>query len=474
MVEKVARSISCLALMEEIMNIIYEKWDEILETVKTEHELSDVSFKTWLKPLTIHNIDDQVVTILVPSQQVGLNYISKKYALPLKVAISELTGSDYDIRFVLPEDVQNVEKEVPVSTNYNTSMEMANLNPKYTFDTFVVGSNNKFAHAASLAVAESPGEIYNPLFLYGGVGLGKTHLMHSIAHYILDREPSKKVLYVTSETFTNDLITAIRNGKTGNDLAMNAFRDKYRNNDVLLIDDVQFIIGKESTQEEFFHTFNHLHNAGKQIVISSDKPPKDMTTLEARLRTRFEWGLIADISVPDYETRMAILYKKIELDQLERYQIPDEVIQYIAMNIKTNIRELEGSLNKLIALYRIGGRKNFDVSLAAEALKDMIAPDDSHKVTPELVLDVVSDHFNVSVSELKGSRRNARTAGARQIVMYLCRQMTDASLQSIGDLLGGRDHSTVNHGVDKIARDVEKDETLRNTIEIIQKKISPL
>ena len=326
----------------------------------------------------------------------------------------------------------------------------------------------------SLAVAESPGEVYNPLFLYGGVGLGKTHLMHSIAHYILDREPSKKVLYVTSETFTNDLITAIRNGKTGNDLAMNAFRDKYRNNDVLLIDDVQFIIGKESTQEEFFHTFNHLHNAGKQIVISSDKPPKDMTTLEARLRTRFEWGLIADISVPDYETRMAILYKKIELDQLERYQIPDEVIQYIAMNIKTNIRELEGSLNKLIALYRIGGRKNFDVSLAAEALKDMIAPDDSHKVTPELVLDVVSDHFNVSVSELKGSRRNARTAGARQIVMYLCRQMTDASLQSIGDLLGGRDHSTVNHGVDKIARDVEKDETLRNTIEIIQKKISPL
>ena len=338
----------------------------------------------------------------------------------------------------------------------------------------MVGGNNNFAHAASLAVAESPGEVYNPLFLYGGVGLGKTHLMHSIAHYILDREPSKKVLYVTSETFTNDLITAIRNGKTGNDLAMNAFRDKYRNNDVLLIDDVQFIIGKESTQEEFFHTFNHLHNAGKQIVISSDKPPKDMTTLEARLRTRFEWGLIADISVPDYETRMAILYKKIELDQLERYQIPDEVIQYIAMNIKTNIRELEGSLNKLIALYRIGGRKNFDVSLAAEAMKDMIAPDDSHKVTPELVLDVVSDHFNVSVSDLKGSRRNARTAGARQIVMYLCRQMTDASLQSIGDLLGGRDHSTVNHGVDKIARDVEKDETLRNTIEIVQKKISPL
>ena len=258
MVEKVARSISCLALMEEIMNIIYEKWDEILETVKTEHELSDVSFKTWLKPLTIHSIDDQMVTILVPSQQVGLNYISKKYALPLKVAISELTGSDYDIKFVLPEDIQNVEKEVPVSTNYNTSMEMANLNPKYTFDTFVVGSNNKFAHAASLAVAESPGEIYNPLFLYGGVGLGKTHLMHSVAHFILERNPSTKILYTTSEEFTNELIEAIRNG---NNTAMTKFREKYRNIDVLLIDDIQFIIGKESTQEEFFHTFNALHSA---------------------------------------------------------------------------------------------------------------------------------------------------------------------------------------------------------------------
>ena len=460
------------------MNVVEEKWNEIIEHLRVEHELSHISFSTWIQPLKVYNVVDNTVYLLV-DKAASVDYIEKKYSLPLKVCIAEITGIEYEVVFLSEDDerIEELKKMSSASTDKRktkTAAEKAGLNPRYTFDTFIVGNNNNFAHAASLAVAESPGEVYNPLFLYGGVGLGKTHLMHSIAHYILDREPSKKVLYVTSETFTNDLITAIRNGKTGNDLAMNAFRDKYRNNDVLLIDDVQFIIGKESTQEEFFHTFNHLHNAGKQIVISSDKPPKDMTTLEARLRTRFEWGLIADISVPDYETRMAILYKKIELDQLERYQIPDEVIQYIAMNIKTNIRELEGSLNKLIALYRIGGRKNFDVSLAAEALKDMIAPDDSHKVTPELVLDVVSDHFNVSVSELKGSRRNARTAGARQIVMYLCRQMTDASLQSIGDLLGGRDHSTVNHGVDKIARDVEKDETLRNTIEIIQKKISPL
>ena len=473
MVEKVARSISCLALMEEIMNIIYEKWDEILETVKTEHELSDVSFKTWLKPLTIHSIDDQVVTILVPSQQVGLNYISKKYALPLKVAISELTGSDYDIKFVLPEDIQNVEKEVPVSTNYNTSMEMANLNPKYTFDTFVVGSNNKFAHAASLAVAESPGEIYNPLFLYGGVGLGKTHLMHSVAHYILKHDPSKKVLYVTSETFTNELIEALKVGKNGNEMAMTSFREKYRNNDVLLIDDIQFIIGKESTQEEFFHTFNNLHLAGKQIIISSDKPPKDMETLEARLRTRFEWGMIADISSPDYETRMAILRKKEELDGLEKYHIPDEVMQYIANNIKSNIRELEGSLNKLIALSNLEN-KPIDIPLAAEALKDMISPDDNRAVSPELIIEVVSEHFNVPVAELKGKKRNAEIVLPRQIVMYLCRNMTDTPLKSIGALLGGKDHASISHGVKKIEQDMKTDEALNNTINIIRKKINPI
>ena len=470
MVEKVARSISCLALMEEIMNIIYEKWDEILETVKTEHELSDVSFKTWLKPLTIHSIDDQVVTILVPSQQVGLNYISKKYALPLKVAISELTGSDYDIKFVLPEDIQNVEKEVPVSTNYNTSMEMANLNPKYTFDTFVVGSNNKFAHAASLAVAESPGEIYNPLFLYGGVGLGKTHLMHSVAHFILERNPSTKILYTTSEEFTNELIEAIRNG---NNTAMTKFREKYRNIDVLLIDDIQFIIGKESTQEEFFHTFNALHSAKKQIIISSDKPPKDMEILEDRIRSRFEWGLLADISSPDYETRVAILRKKEELDGLERYHIPDEVMQYIANNITSNIRELEGSLNKLIALANLEN-KPIDIPLAAEALKDMISPNNTREITPELIIEVVSDHFNVPAAELKGKKRNAEIVLPRQIVMYLCRKMTDTPLKTIGLILGGKDHASVSHGVKKIEHDVKTDEALNNTVNIIKKKLNPI
>ena len=469
------------------MDTVKEKWEEIIQKLKVEYFLSNISFDTWIRPLEVYDIVDDTLYLSV-NFKASIEHIQNKYLLPLKVCVAEVTGVEYDIKFI-PKDVPESELEIynpnkvmesNIDTSHknnklNTIVEQANLNPKYTFDTFVVGGNNNFAHAASLAVAESPGEVYNPLFLYGGVGLGKTHLMHSVAHYILNKDPSKKVLYVTSETFTNELIDAIRIGKTGNELAMNAFRDKYRNNDVLLIDDVQFIIGKESTQEEFFHTFNHLHNAGKQIIISSDKPPKDMETLEARLRTRFEWGLIADISAPDYETRMAILYKKIELDQLERYNIPNEVIQYIATNIKTNIRELEGSLNKLIALYRItNNQKEIDIKLAAEALKDLISPDAKREVTPELIIDIVSEHFNIPISDLKSSKRSAEIANARQIAMYLCRKMTDTPLKSIGLLLGGRDHSTVNHGVDKVANDVENNETLRNSIDIIIKKINPI
>ena len=466
MVEKVARSISCLALMEEIMNIIYEKWDEILETVKTEHELSDVSFKTWLKPLTIHSIDDQVVTILVPSQQVGLNYISKKYALPLKVAISELTGSDYDIKFVLPEDIQNVEKEVPVSTNYNTSMEMANLNPKYTFDTFVVGSNNKFAHAASLAVAESPGEIYNPLFLYGGVGLGKTHLMHSVAHFILERNPSTKILYTTSEEFTNELIETIRNG---NNTAMSKFREKYRNIDVLLVDDIQFIIGKESTQEEFFHTFNSLYSANKQIIISSDKPPKDMEILDERFRSRFEWGLIVDITLPDYETRMAILHKKEDMDG---YNVSEDVIKYIANNIKSNIRELEGAFNKVVAYAKLE-KKEVTLELAEQALKDIVAPNENKQITADYIISMVAEHFNASTADLCGNKRSSKIVMPRQVAMYLCREILAIPLKNVGQYLGNRDHTTVMHGVEKIEKELQTNEQLQSTIDTLKKKINP-
>lgn len=461
------------------MNEVKEKWPEIIEHLRVEHELLNVSFNTWIKPLKVYDVIDDTAYILV-NKDSSVEYIDKKYRLPLMVCIAEITGKEYEIQFVSEDDdklneIHNASIDNGQKKKTKSLAEKAGLNPKYTFDTFVVGGNNNFAHAASLAVAESPGEVYNPLFLYGGVGLGKTHLMHSIAHFILDKNPNKKVLYVTSETFTNELIDALRNGKTaGNESAMLNFRDKYRNIDVLLIDDIQFIIGKESTQEEFFHTFNHLHTLGKQIIISSDKPPKDIETLESRLRTRFEWGLIADISSPDYETRMAILQKKIELDHLEKYNIKNDVLDYIAANVKSNIRELEGSLNKLIALYKLNNNNNpIDIALAAEALKDIISSDNRREVTPELILDIVADHFGITVADLKSKKRDSEIAVPRQICMYLMRTMTDTALKGIGAVLGGKDHSTVKYGVEKIAKDIESDEMMANTINIIKKKINP-
>lgn len=466
------------------MNIVEEKWTEIIQKLRLEYCLSNISYETWILPLKVYDVIDNTVFLSV-NLKASVEHIKNKYLLPLRVCIAEVTGTEYDIKFISENDyseLDEMKKEIKETTEQKKRSkylsEKANLNPKYTFDTFVVGGNNNFAHAASLAVAESPGAVYNPLFLYGGVGLGKTHLMHSIAHFILEHDPSKKVLYVTSETFTNELIDAIKSGRTGNESAMAAFREKYRTNDVLLIDDVQFIIGKESTQEEFFHTFNHLHVSGKQIIISSDKPPKDIETLEARLRTRFEWGLIADISSPDYETRMAILQKKIEIDGLEKYHIPNDVLQYIASNVKSNIRELEGSLNKLIALYKLnqtGGRSIIiDINLAAEALKDIISPDENRQITPESILDVISEHFDISIADLKSGKRSADIAIPRQIAMYLIRTITDTPLKSIGIILGGRDHSTISHGVDKIAADLKTDETLSNTVNIIKKKINPV
>ena len=461
------------------MNVVKEKWTEIIELLRVEHELSNVSFTTWIQPLKVYDVVDNTVFILV-NMNASIEYIEKKYLLPLKVCIGEITGTEFEVVFVSEDDdrlneIHSMAQEANQKKKTKSVAEKAGLNPKYTFDTFVVGGNNNFAHAASLAVAESPGEVYNPLFLYGGVGLGKTHLMHSIAHFILTNNPKKRVLYVTSEIFTNDLIEALRYGRnSGNESTMFKFREKYRNIDVLLVDDIQFIIGKESTQEEFFHTFNHLHTTGKQIIISSDKPPKEIETLEARLRSRFEMGLIADISSPNYETRMAILQKKIELDHLEKYNISSEVLDYIATNIKTNIRELEGSLNKLIALYKLTNyNKPIDIPLASEALKDIISSENNREVTPELILDIVSEHFNVSITDLKSNKRNAEISYPRQIAMYLIRTMTDTPLKSVGIVLGGKDHATIKHGVDKISTLVLKDEILSNTITILKKKINP-
>ncbi|MCP1103105.1 chromosomal replication initiator protein [Aequitasia blattaphilus] len=461
------------------MNVVKEKWPEIIEHLRVEHELANISFNTWIKPLKIYDVLDDTIYILVESNA-SVEYIEKKYLLPLKVCIAEMLDEEYEIIFISEDDerINSIEKSRQTnvhSKKVKTAAEKAGLLPKYTFETFVVGKNNEFAYSSSLATAESPGKVYNPLFIYGGVGLGKTHLMHSIANFILENNQNAKVLYVTSETFTNEVIESLRTGRISeSEPGMTKFRDKYRSADVLLIDDIQFIIGKIATQEEFFHTFNHLHSLGKQIIISSDKPPKEFEALEARLKSRFEMGLLADISSPDYETRMAILQKKIELDHLDRYKIPKDVIEYIAINIKSNIRELEGSLNKLIALYKLNNNKgDIDIELASEALKDYISPEDKREVTPELIIDIISEHYNVSISDLKSTKRNAEISYPRQVAMYLIRNMTDTPLKKIGALLGGKDHSTIKHGVDKISQDLKKDELLTNTISIIQKKINP-
>ncbi len=397
----------------------------------------------------------------------ALGYISKKYLAPLRVAIVEITEIEYEIKFILPDEAKKLKVEhKPLKKSQSITGDNSNLNSNYTFDTFVVGNNNRFAYSASLAVAESPGEAYNPLYIYGGPGLGKTHLMHSIGHFVLNQNPDSKVIYVTSEEFTNEVIESIRNGNAS---SMTKFRDKYRKVDVLMIDDIQFIIGKESTQEEFFHTFNALQAQGKQIILTSDRPPKEMETLEERIRSRFEWGLMADIGIPDYETRMAILRKKAESDSFE---IDDEALSYIANNIKSNVRELEGALNKLLA-YNNLVHLPINREIAEKELANIITPDEPREITPQLIIEVVSEHYHISVDQMISKTRSSNVAKPRQVAMYLCKTMTECPLDTIGALLGGRDHSTIIHGIKKVTAEYNSNETIRNTIETIKKKINP-
>lgn len=449
-----------------MINILKEKWEEIINTLKISYDMGDLPFKTWILPLQPYSIDDYTVTIFVPDPRV-VNHIKNNYTNHFVTTISNFFDHSYDVRFISTPDLDNPQPEVkePVKS-LNSLIIKAGLNPKYTFETFVVGDNNNFAHAASLAVAESPGDTYNPLFLYGGVGLGKTHLMQAIGNYILKQNPSLKVMYVTSEIFTNELIESI---KTEKNTSNKNFREKYRNVDVLLIDDIQFIIGKESTQDEFFHTFNTLREAKKQVIISSDRPPKDFETLEDRLKSRFTNGLLVDISPPNYETRMAILHKKGEI---EGYNIDMDVLEYIATNIKSNIRELEGSLTKLVA-YSKFSEKPINVSLAEEVLRDFISPNAHRKVTPELIIQIVAEHYQISVEDLISKKRDQKIAWPRQIAMYLCRNLTDIPLSKIGSYLGDRDHTTISHGCDKVAETLAKDTSFANTLDIINKKINP-
>lgn len=384
------------------MEELKQKWDLIIQTLKEDYDITDMSFRTWIKPIQVYSVVGDKITLLIPennndsdgkglSYNMRVGYIERKYLAAITLTIAEIMGREYDVTLMSSIDKEKIDKkQKQKDTSASKNNNIQNLNPNYTFETFVIGNNNNLAHAASLAVAETPGEVYNPLFIYGGVGLGKTHLMQAIAHFIIKTKPELKVLYVTSETFTNELIDSVKNQKNSE------FREKYRNIDVLLIDDIQFIIGKESTQEEFFHTFNALYQDRKQIVISSDRPPKEMETLSERLRTRFEMGLPVDIQIPTYETKMAILNKKAELGG---YDIPYEVKDYVATHIKSSIRELEGALTKLSAFAKLSSNP-ITVEFAEEALKDLISPDSRREITPELIIDIVAEHFNIKSEDI--------------------------------------------------------------------------
>lgn len=428
-------------------------WEEMKKELRQQHD--ELSFNTWIADLDVYNEDDRSIFLLAPSKFVRSILEKRKYPQEFTQMYQRLTGSPKNFVLVSLEDVERDQFE-PMSPANKT-----NLNPKYIFEDFVVGANNRFAHAACVAVSEDPGKSYNPLFIYGGVGLGKTHLMQAIGHYISKKQPKSRILYISSENFTNDFINSIKNtqGET--------FRERYRNVDVLLIDDIQFLADKEQTQEEFFHTFNELYLNNKQVVITSDRPPKEIKTLEERLRSRFEMGLITDISSPDYETRIAILQKKAEAD---RKIIPEEVFELIAKNIKANIRELEGALNKVTAYSSLVGRV-IDLELTREALKEVIDRNVPKTIDHHFIRELICNYFDVTEKELDSPKRTKKIAYPRQVAMYLIREYTDLSLPKIGEIFGNRDHSTVVHACDKLTREVEENSDTKELIDQLKERM---
>ncbi len=450
------------------MDELIKQWDTILQRIRTEYEITDVSFQTWLKPLEVFSVEGNNLHLIYPREanQMSLSYIEKKYKTPLMVSIAEVTGVEYEINFHLPQDAMMLQPEVTTFSK-EVIREESNLNAKYTFENFVVGSSNRFAQNAALAVAESPGKVYNPLYIYGGPGLGKTHLLHAIGNFIYKQNPQKRIIYVTSEQFVNEVIDSIRNNKSTT--SMSRLREKYRKVDILMIDDIQFIIGKESTQEEFFHTFNALDSAGKQIIITSDRPPKELETLENRIKSRFEMGLMADIGYPDYETRMAIIRKKLEN---ENVIISDDITNYIAQNIKSNVREIEGALVKLMAYSRME-KKEITMEVAEKELSNIISPDKPKEITPQLIIEIVADHYGITVDDMRSKNRSKTIAFPRQVAMYFCKNMTRYSWEAIGTFLGGKDHSTIIHGCKKIEQAYDNDPEIKQQIDTISKKINP-
>lgn len=435
-------------------------WKETLESLK--EKVSKPSFETWLKSTQPQSYENNILTIEVPNE-FSREWLANHYKAIILDSLQVLTGTPIHIQFVTPlepgSQVQD-KNRVNEMREEDTYTDPSQLNPRYTFSTFVIGAGNRFAHAASLAVAETPAKAYNPLFIYGGVGLGKTHLMHAIGHHVQSHTPSSRVLYISSEKFTNEFINCILD-KSGDQ-----FRNKYRSVDILLIDDIQFLAGKEQTQEEFFHTFNTLHEGNKQIIISSDRPPKEIPTLENRLRSRFEWGLLTDIQPPDLETRIAILRKKAIADNLD---ISNEVLAFIAGQIDSNIRELEGALIRVVA-YSALMNHAIDFDLASQALKEIVAPPNPTTVSIKGIQEAVSSYFKLPVEELVSKSRTKQIAFARQVAMYLSRELTDHSLPKIGSDFG-RDHTTVIHAHDKISRMMDDDPHLNKTMSSIKTKL---
>ena len=430
-------------------------WNKTLEIIKDY--LSTPSYETWFKTTkALEETEDKLVIGVI--SEFGRDWIRSNYLPLIKEVIRAVAGKDLSLEFVVLKEKGKEEKIIKEEV---INRRKLGLNENYTFDNFVVGDSNKLAHAASLAVAKNPGHSYNPLFIYGGVGLGKTHLIQAIGHYVLDTKPALKVVYVTSEIFTNEVIRSIQKGK------MNDFHNKYRSVDVLLIDDIQFLAGKERTQEEFFHTFNALHNNYKQIVITSDRLPKEIPTLEDRLRSRFEWGLMVDIAPPDFETRVAILKKKAEK---EKIKVPDDVIYYIAENIKSNIRELEGALIRLLAHASLNNSE-ITLDFTKRILSGIFGKIEKKKIDAEEIKNVVSSYFSISVEDIEGGKRSQDYTIPRQIAMYLIRELTNLSLPQIGNLFGGRDHTTVLYSIDKIKRELKKDENLKAAVEEIRRML---
>ncbi len=438
---------------------IYSLWPRVLNLLKSE--LTEISYNTWIKTIEPISVNSNTVELGVPTD-FNKGILESRYITLISNAIKQVSARDYSVRITIPSQEPSAARIQQSETSVNDELYNSILNPKYTFDTFVIGNGNRLAHAASVAVAEAPAQAYNPLFLYGGVGLGKTHLMHAIGHYILSQNPSSKVLYVSSEKFTNELINAIKDDRN------EEFRGKYRNIDVLLIDDIQFIGGKERTQEEFFHTFNALYEANKQIILSSDRPPKEITTLEDRLRSRFEWGLTADIQSPDLETRIAILQKKA---QLENITVPNDVLAFIADKVVSNIRELEGALNRVIA-YSSLTETDISTDLCAEALKEILAASNNRVIDTKHIIESVSRYFDLRPEEFLSQKRNRNISYPRQIAMYLCRDIIGLSLPKIGEEFGGRDHTTVIHAIQKIEDDMKMNQETKRTVEELKRNVT--